>query len=327
MKRRMIASVTTIGALLSLALAAPAAAEWPEGPIRIVVPFGAGGTADSVPRSFQRAIQEEGLLTEPLTILNIGGHFSVGARRVMEADPDGHEFLVIHVALMGAQGMGAIDFGWNDFEPVAQTGQVCNLPSVKADSEHQTLDELMEAAATSEDVLAGVNLGGVNHLTMVLLQNEKPDAKFRYVQVGGGTQVYPALVGGHVDVGTQSALEVANHTLDADGNPLPDAEIRPLAYIGPERHPRLAHVPTAIELGYDVDFCTDFWWLAPKGTPQEAIDGLANALEQAMDTEVVQTFFDVNMFDPAFLKGEEFSAYLQDLWTTIEPVAKQAAAN
>lgn len=327
MRRRTFAGGTALATLMSVALAAPAAAEWPEQPIQIVVPFGAGGTADSVPRHFQRAIDEQGLLSEPLTILNVGGHFSVGSRRVMEAEPDGQEFLVIHLALMGAEGMGAIDFGWRDFEPVAQTGQVCMLPAVSAESEFQTLDDLMNAAASSDDVLAGVNLGGVNHLTTLLLENERPDAEFRYVQVGGGTQVYPALVGGHVDVGMQTALEIANHTLDADGNPNPDAEIRPLAYIGPERHPRLPHIPTAKELGYDVDFCFDFWWLAPEGTPQEAIDGLADALEQGMETDVVQTFFENNMFDPSFMRGDEFEAYLGSLWDSIEPIAEQAASN
>lgn len=327
MRKRVFTGAAVMGSVLSVALAAPAAAEWPEKPIQIVVPFGAGGTADSVPRAFQMAIEQNDILPEPLTILNVGGHFSVGARRVMEAEPDGYEFLVIHVALMGAAGMGAIDFGWQDFVPVAQTGQVCNLPSVSAESDYETLDDVMNAAAGPDPVLAGVNLGGVNHLTMVLLQNAAPDAEFRYVQVGGGTQVYPALVGGHVDVGTQSALEIANNTLHASGEPNPDAEIRPLAYVGPERHPRLPHIPTAIEQGYDVDFCTDFWWLAPEGTPDEAVNGLADALEEAMDTETVQTFFDEKMFDPAFMRGDTFSAYLGDLWKTIEPVAKQAAAN
>lgn len=327
MWNRVFAGTITLSAALSISLAAPAAAEWPEKPIRIVVPFGAGGTADSVPRAFQMAIEQNEILPEPLTILNVGGHFSVGARRVMEADPDGYEFLVIHVALMGAAGMGAIDFGWQDFVPVAQTGQVCNVPSVSAASDYETLDDVMNAAAGSDAVLAGVNLGGVNHLTMIMLQNAMPEAKFRYVQVGGGTQVYPALVGRHVDVGTQSALEIANNTLQASGEPNPDAEIRPLAYVGPERHPRLPHIPTAIELGYDVDFCTDFWWLAPKGTPQEAIDGLADALETSMDTEIVQDFFDDKMFDPAFMRDDAFSNYLGDLWERIEPVAKQAAAN
>lgn len=315
-----------LGSLLAATLSLPAVAEWPERPIRIVVPFGAGGTADAVPRSFERAISEMNLLSQPMTILNVGGHFSVGARRVLDATPDGYEFLMIHLALMGAEGMGNIDFSWRDYEPVALTGEVCNLPTVSADSPYETLDDLMKAAAATPDsILAGVNLGGVNHMTMILLENAAPEASFRYVQVGGGTQVFPALMGRHVDVGTQSSLEIATHTLDGNGEPNPNAPIRALAYSGGERHPRLPHIPTASEQGYEMNFCTDFWWLAPKGTPQEAIDGLGAALEAAMASERVQTFFGNNMFAPAFQRGDDFAAYLEDLWGMMEPLAKQAA--
>lgn len=314
-----------LGSLLAATLALPAVAEWPERPIRVVVPFGAGGTADAVPRNFERAISEMDLLTQPMTILNVGGHFSVGSRRVLDATPDGYEFLVIHLALMGAEGMGTIDFSWQDYDPVALTGEICNLPTVSAESPYETLDDLMAATAENPDsVLAGVNLGGVNHMAMILLENTAPGASFRYVQVGGGTELFPALVGRHVDVGAHSSLEIATHTLDGNGEINPDAPIRALAYSGGERHPRLPHIPTANELGYEMNFCTNFWWLAPKGTPQEAIDGLASALEAAMGSERVLTYFDDNLFAPAFRRGDDFAAYLEDLWGVMEPLAAQA---
>ncbi len=303
----------------SCALAGPAIAEWPEKPVKIIVPFGAGGTADTIPRTFERAISENGLLDEPMTILNVGGHFSVGSRRVMEAEPDGYEFLLIQLALMGAEAMGAINFGWRDFEPVALTGRFCNHISVSAASEYQTLEDLMEDARDGGDpVLAGVNIGGQNHITMILLENSDPDASFRHVQTGGGTKVFPALVGGHIDVGTQTTLEIVNNSLGADGNLAQDAPLRPIAFTGAERDPRLPMVPTAAEQGYEVIFCPDFWWLAPKGTPQEAIDGLADVLQAAADTQVVKDLYESKGLLPTFARDDEFREYLAWMWDTLE---------
>lgn len=303
----------------SLTLAGPALAEWPEKPIKIIVPFGAGGTADTIPRTFEMAISEQNLLSQPMTILNVGGHFSVGSRRVMEAEPDGYEFLLIQIALMGAEAMGAIDFGWRDFEPVALTGRFCNLISVSADSEYQTLEDLMEAGRNGDDpVLAGVNIGGQNHITMILLESTDENVNFRHVQTGGGTKVFPALVGGHIDVGTQTTLEIVNNSVGSDGNLAPDAPLRPIAYTGAERDPQLPMVPTATEQGYPVKFCPDFWWLAPKGTPQEAIDGMADALQTAAESEGVKALYESKGFLPTFLRGEEFGEYLVEMWGSLE---------
>lgn len=308
----------------SFAFASPAWAEWPEKPIKIIVPFGAGGTADTIPRTFEKAISAGKLLNQPMKILNVGGHFSVGSRRVMEAEPDGYEFLLIQIALMGAEAMGAIKFGWRDFEPVALTGRFCNMISVSAKSKYQTLEDLMEDARDGGDpVLAGVNIGGQNHITMILLESSDPKASFRHVQTGGGTKVFPALVGGHIDVGTQTTLEIVNNSVGPDGKLAPDAPLRPIAYTGTERDPQVPSVPTATEQGYKVNFCPDFWWLAPKGTPQEAIDGLADALQAAANSPGVKKLYESKGFLPTFLRGQEFKDYLVGMWNNLEgPLAK-----
>ena len=88
----MIRAITTALAL-TLPVIATAQAAWPEKPIKVVVPFKAGGTSDQTARIFQAAIKENNLLPQPITIINVGGHYSIGSRQVMEAAPDGHSFL------------------------------------------------------------------------------------------------------------------------------------------------------------------------------------------------------------------------------------------
>src|SRR6056297_3516462 len=74
----------------AMATAGAAQAEWPEKPIKLIVPFKAGGTSDQMGRTLQAAVQEAEALSQPITIVNVGGHYSIGSRRVMEAEPDGH---------------------------------------------------------------------------------------------------------------------------------------------------------------------------------------------------------------------------------------------
>jgi tripartite-type tricarboxylate transporter receptor subunit TctC len=121
----MKAVLAAAAAVIALGTAPTTQAAWPEKPIKVVVPFQAGGTSDQVTRAFQAAIQENDILPQPITIINVGGHYSIGSRRVLEAAPDGYEFLTIHVALMGGEGAGVLDFSWRDFTPVAATGQFC----------------------------------------------------------------------------------------------------------------------------------------------------------------------------------------------------------
>ncbi len=319
-------SLLAAGAIAGLAFGGTAEAEWPEKPINVIVPFAAGGTSDQVTRAFQAAIQENDILDQPVTIINVGGHYSIGSRRVLEAEPDGYEFLTIHIALMGGEGTGALDFSWRDFTPVAATGQFCLSPMVRKDSGIDSVDELLaKAAAEPDSVLFGCNIGAINHMAGIMLQNTEPGAKFRFVQIGGGTENFTALTGAQTNATILSGAEVVNFTLMPDGSDNPESQVKPLAYTGPERNPRLPELATMQELGRDMVFCVDSWWFAPKDAPAEAVEGMANALEQAAQTQRIQTFYENQAFGPLFLKGEALQQSLEDTWARIEPVAKQAA--
>ena len=311
------AALTAAAAVLA-AIGPAAEAAWPEKPVRVVVPFAAGGNSDITARHFQRAIADNDLLGQPLTIVNVGGHFSIGSRQVMEAEPDGHTFLLIHLALISGEASGLIDFGYRDFEPVAATGELCLLPVVMEDSAYQTLDELLDAAAENPDsIIFGANLGAVNHIGGILLQNAKPGAKFRFVQIGGGAENFEALVGRHTHAAVFAANEWANSFRGGGA--------KALAYMGAERHEAIPDVPTVRELGYDVEYCMQNWWFAPKGTPQEAVDGFAEVLRRALETDYIREKLDEVLVTPVFYSGEALDEQLDQTWERIEPVAKQAA--
>ncbi|MDW4497216.1 tripartite tricarboxylate transporter substrate binding protein [Sulfitobacter sp. D35] len=309
-----------------LAGAGMAQAEWPEKPVKLVVPFKPGGTSDQMARVLQASLEDAGALAQPLTVVNVGGHYSIGSRQVLEAEADGYNFLIIHIALMGGEGTGALDFSWRDFKPVAATGEFCLAPMVRKDSGIETVEQLLEKVKAEPDTMIfGANLGAINHMAGIMLQNLEEGAKFRFVQIGGGTANFTALTGNQTGATVLSGAEVVNFTLLPDGSENPDSQIRPLAYTGSERFDGLPDLPTMKELGYDMNFCVKNWIFAPKETPDEVVEKFNAALEQATQTDRYQEFLTSKGFAPTFLTGADLQADLDATWEAIEPVAKQAA--
>lgn len=311
------AALTTV--MAGAGLSGAALAEWPEKPIRVVVPFAAGGTSDQMARIFSRAVEENKILAQPINVFNVTGHYSVGSRQVKDAPADGYNFLVIHVALMGGQAAGLYDFGYKDFTGVATTGEFCVTPVVRTDSPWTSIKDLLAAAKEKPDTLTfGVNIAAINHMAGLMIQETTPGARFRWVQVGGGAENFKSLSGGHTQVAVLSDAEFVNFR--GNGN------IRALGYTGSQRNPGLPDLPTLKELGYDVNFCVANWWFAPKNTPPAAVAAFAAALEKAQKTEYIQKQYKDRLFVPVFRRGAEMQKELDDTWKRIEPIGKMAAA-
>lgn len=293
---------TTIA--LFAAVGSPAVAEYPaDSQIHLTVPFGQGGSSSAAARAMTTAIEQNDLLPTSFRISYVpGAAGTVGARQVMNAEPDGYEILIWHVAANGAKAMGNVDFGPEEFEAIAGTHQSCPMLVVRESSEYETLDGLLQGAAENpETIIAAVNLGGANHISAVLAESSHPGAAFRHVQFGGTSETYPALLGSHAEVNMSTPSALAQTTTSG---------LRLLGYMGPERHPNYPDVPTFKEQGYDAEFCMRAWWFAPKGTPSERIDVLADAMEAATETEYMDKFAETNGVENVFLRGEELKAAL-----------------
>jgi tripartite-type tricarboxylate transporter receptor subunit TctC len=305
--------VFTLFFTLSVALAAS-----PEKPVRVIVPFGPGGTTDILARSLQKVMDEKKLMPQPLAVQNIGGHFSVGSRQVMTAQPDGYTFLVIHIALLSGEIVDpARGVSFRNFDPVALTGGFCLHPIVRGDSPFKTLkDALDEGRAKPNTIVFGVNIGAINHMVGLFLEAHAPGTKFRYVQIGGGGENFAAISGGHTQITVLSSSEYQNYKA---------SNLRALGYTGPQRLGIEPNIPTMRELGLNFDFCVENFWFAPKGTPKEAIDGLADAIEKAMATEEMKQFFHRQASTDQFMRGESYRRRLDETFQMIEPIAKAAA--
>ena len=314
--------VLAVGVALSLGLSNSALAEsFPEKPIKIIVPFGAGGGSDAVARTFQNAIEVNDLSDVPIVVTNIKGPGGrIGSRTAKDAEPDGYTILMNHMTLLTSEATGLADFGYRDFEPIAGTGDVCMTVVVKEDSPFEELGDALAAAAENPDSLTyGVNLGALNHMGGLLLQSTNEGSAYRFVQIGGDVANYTNVAGGHIDI---TAISAGQYNANKTGG-----GIRALAILTDERHPDLPDVPTAKEQGYDLSFCFEYWWLAPKGTPKDRVEKLADMLEGAMQTDEVKQALASRLTLPVFRRGEDLADYIASEYQKIEPIAAQAIQN
>ena len=128
--------------LIALAVVAPLAfgssavlASYPEKPIKLVIPYRAGGGSDGLARTIQAAIEKHKLMPVKLIVTNVtGAGGAVGLRHVKDAKPDGYTFLQIHNGFLAFAATGRINFGPEAFRAVAQTTQSCLYLAVSESS-------------------------------------------------------------------------------------------------------------------------------------------------------------------------------------------------
>lgn len=276
----------------------PEKSTYPSKPIKVIVPFGAGGETDTFARIIQKGIEDNQLLPVPLVILNRNGAGgTIGSRSVKNAEPDGYTILLLHDALFTAKHAKQVKYGPEAFTPVAGTGEAGMFLAVSQTSHFDSLQSLMQSATEQQESVGfGVNMGAVAHFAGLLLESKAKGAKFRFSQTGSGAERFAELAGGHIDATVFSTGEFVR--FQGEG-------IKGLAYFGDKRHPAFPDIPTATEQGYPLENSNmQFWWF-PKGTPEERVRYFASVLEKAMATAYVRDRLAELQTEPIVLTGEE----------------------
>ncbi len=289
---------------------------YPNRPIKVVVPFAAGGGTDAFARIIKSAIEENHLLPQPLVIVNVGGASgTIGSRRVKNARPDGYTTLLLHDAIVMARYSGKVAYGPGAFEAVAGTSQNGTVVVARENSPYANVKDAVDDAQQHPDSITfGCNLGTPTHYVGLLLERERPGAAFRFVQSGDGAKRFHDLKGGHIDLTVFSNEEYLRYREEG---------IRALAYFGSERHPLMPDVPTAIEQGFDAEAgIMQYWWM-PKGTPPDRVQTFAYALEQAMQTDIVRGWLANVRSEPDFSTGQPLQLRLEKLEAQVATVNLQ----
>jgi tripartite-type tricarboxylate transporter receptor subunit TctC len=314
-----------LAAILALAagLVAPAeAAEWPEKPVRIVVPYGPGGAADTLGRLFAEALSTA--FGKQFYVENRpGGGSVVGSEAVARAAPDGYTFALAGISthvLAPAMNRNAGFDPMRDFTHVAYLGGAPNMflvhPSFGASSFRDVMARAKAAADGLEYVSPGI--GSVGNLVAEYLA-AKEHIKLTHVAYRGGAGALTDLVAGHVKVGMMS-FSTASEQVRA-GN------LVPVAVSSAARLPDFPDVPTLHELGYP-DLVATTWWAlsAPAGLPQEITENVNREVAKAFDLPRVRRQFAQDGVETRIMSPAEVTQFMQaeiDKWV---PVAKRAMA-
>lgn len=271
--------LTQSAAALALALAATAgwAQAYPTKPIRVVVPFPAGGPVDQTARALGAKLSTA--LGQQVIIDNKSGASGVlGADAVAKAPGDGYTLLFSSAGALAIVPNIAPSMPYNPQKDLIAVTQALKVPTVLvvgANSKYKTLADLMAAARASDKLnYASAGSGTNTHLGMELL---KRDAKLsmNHVPYRGAAPALTDLMGGQVDVMLADAPVVLPF--------IQGGKLRALAVASAKRIPVLKDVPTTAELGLP-RFEVYNWYglLAPAKTPPEVVDRLYKAVGTAL---------------------------------------------
>jgi tripartite-type tricarboxylate transporter receptor subunit TctC len=275
-KRLALCAALAAACAAPSALAQAAKPKFPDGPLRIIVPFAAGGGVDQAARLFGKQMQSS--LGVPVVVENRGGASgTLGGKAVQTATPDGQTVLFsAFTHILTKQVLAAPPYDpITDFAPVARVGEAPLLMVISPTLAPKTLSEVVAAAKAQPDKWTATlpALGAPSHLATLLLARQT-SLNLQMVPYKGTAPALVDVAGGHAQILMDSIVSI-----------LPMAKsgkVKPIAVTSAKRSGVAPEIPTAAEAGYPgIVFSTWYAFWAPKDTPADRIAVLHKAANDA----------------------------------------------
>jgi tripartite-type tricarboxylate transporter receptor subunit TctC len=290
-----------------LAVTATAAQDWPNRPIKIIVPFSPGGAVDGPTRAVAQELGKR--LKQQVIIDNKpGAGATIGSEVVAKAAPDGYTLLLasqtnaISASLYSKLGFNPID----DFVGISLLGREPGVLVVHPSLPVKSVAELIAYAKQRPGQLnyASSGNGSGQHLFMALFAS-MAGIQLTHVPYRGSGQATTDLLGGTVLMAMPGTAGMVGH--------IKAGKLRPLATSGVTRSPQLPEVPTLAESGL-AGYSAYVWMglLAPKGTPPAIIERLHRELITSLAAPEVRGFFNEAGVEIVGSSPAEFDAYFRE---------------
>jgi tripartite-type tricarboxylate transporter receptor subunit TctC len=305
--RRHFTAMSLLAAASALLLAGPAAADYPEQPITMIVAFPPGGSTDQTARLLATFLQPE--LGENASIVvenRPGAGGDTGFRALATAEPDGYTIGFINTPnVLTIPIERKTRYDWRSYDLL---GNVIDDPgnfSVHSESEIKSLADLVAyAKAHPGDVTVGTSgIGSDDHLAMLALQRAA-GVEMTHVPFKGAADVRTALVGRHIEM---AAINIG----EAMAGQASGAPIRQLGQMSSQRSEVAPDVPTFKEQGYDIEFSSLRGLAAPKGLPAPVRERLVAAVAKVAANPEFQEKMKASYTPMRFLPPDEFATVLQ----------------
>jgi tripartite-type tricarboxylate transporter receptor subunit TctC len=247
--------------ILAAAIPLAASAAYPERPIKMVVPWAAGGDTDNIFRPFAPLLQKS--LGQTVVIANVGGASGTkGAKEAKDSPADGYTIFAAHEFIHLTYYTGVADVQYSDFEPVCLISSTPSVLTASPKTPWKSLQDLLADAKKRPGAISvGATLGSTSHFFPAMIE-KATGTKFKYVSYDGLAQRMNAILGGHVDLTDGNLTQKGK--VDA-------GQLKFLAIATEKRTAELPDVPTFKELGINLVYDVNRGLMLPKGTPADVI--------------------------------------------------------
>jgi tripartite-type tricarboxylate transporter receptor subunit TctC len=316
--RLLLLSILGFGLSLTPVLPAAAQSDYPNHPIRLIIPFPPGGSNDIVGRAIATQMSEK--LGKHVVVDNrTGAAAIVGTELAANAPPDGYTILVISLAHAYNPWLYKLPYDpIKAFTPIGLMATGTNALTVHPSLPVHSVKELIALAKAKpgEMTYASSGVGTFQHLTAELF---KLEAKIDLLHIAfrGGGPALTDVLGGHNKIMFSSVVNVVPH--------VKSGRLRALGTGGKERAAALPDVPTISEAGVP-GYEANQWWglLAPAGTPPEIVARLHQALEEVQNIRAVQEQFEKEGVAVRKMSSKQFGEFIQSEMKKWERVVKEA---
>lgn len=320
MRRRTALNLLTAG-MAPWPVMAQSAPSWPDRPISMVIPFPAGGLADSVGRTVQPLL--EAALGVPMVPINRpGASGAIGAAHVATAKPDGYTVLLTLSSITTLPEQARVNAQKPAFElkqliPVARFSVESFVLVVPAASGFKDARQLIETARRQPGHVSYASSGnyGAVHLPAEGLA-AAAGVRFNHIPFAGGAPALQALIGQQVDFSLLPRSAVSAH--------LKSGRLRALASLSPQRWPLWPDVPALAEMGIDIDYFPPWTGMfVPAGTSDSITRRLRAACANVVGSSGFRTGIDRAEAQVAYLDAPEFERYLSGETLKLEALVRK----
>ncbi|SMC46548.1 tripartite tricarboxylate transporter substrate binding protein [Primorskyibacter flagellatus] len=317
---QFVKTAAALGGLLILA-GTVSAQEYPERPIQLIVPWGAGGGTDAVGRLLGAEIQRE--LGVPVNVVNrTGGSGVVGHSAIANADPDGYTIGIMTIEIDMMHWQGLTELTYEDFDILAIVNADPGGVMVSAESGFDSVEALLESIKSEPAgtyKASGTGQGGIWHVGLAgwLLSEDLAPDHVTFVPSQGAAPGLTDMVAGGVDI-VPSSLAEGRSMIDAN-------RVVALATMSAERQDAFPDVPTLAETTGS-DWTVAVWRsvAAPDGLPDDVKTKLMDAVEVAYNSDAYQTFMADRGFGLRWAKGDDATEIVANDDAAFGEVMKQA---
>jgi len=309
-----------VAAVLAALMVGTAQAQYPQRPVQLIVPWGAGGGTDATARIIASLMEKD--LKQPINVVNrTGGSGVVGHDAIARAPADGYTIglITVEIAMMHHQGLTALTP--TDYTPIGLVNADPSGVVVRVDSPYKSLKDLMAAIKANPGKMkaSGTGQGGIWHLAIAgLLKDQGIDPNaLPWVPSNGAAPGMQDLVAGGVDV-VPCSLPEARSMIDA-------GKARALAIMDANPSALYPNVPTLQkELGTKWTMAAWRVIAAPKGIPADVQKMLGTALKKVYDSKDYKDFMASRGFGVIWADAAEAAKFMAkadtDLGATMKAV-------